>query len=210
MKVASSDLNNENILSEITSALKQGKTIVYPTDTLYGLGVNALDKAAVDKLFRVKKRPPTKPMPVIVRDIAMARRFAYIDSRAEKILNALWPGPITVVLSRKDAMPSIVSGGKSTIGMRIPNNEFTKLLLKNIDFPITSTSANISGKEPLIKINSIIKTFENEKYQPDLIINAGDLPENKPSTVIDLTTSKPKILRVGPVKPEELLKILAI
>lgn len=210
MKVISLNPNDGNILSEITGALKQGKVIVYPTDTLYGLGVNALDKAAVDKLFRVKKRPHTKPMPVIVKDIAMARRFAYIDLRTEKILNALWPGPITMVLSRKDTLPSIVSGGKNTIGMRIPNSEFTKLLMNNVDFPVTSTSANISGKEPLIKINNIIKTFENEKYQPDLIINAGDLPENKPSTVIDLTASKPKILRVGPVKPEELLKILAI
>lgn len=210
MKIISLDISDENILNEIVNTLKQGKVIVYPTDTLYGLGVNALDKAAVDKLFRVKKRPRVKPVSIIIKDIKMARRFAYIDARAEKILNALWPGPITVVLSRKDTLPSIVSGGKNTIGMRIPNSEFTKSLMNQADFPVTSTSVNVSGKELLRKTCEITKVFESEKYQPDLIIDAGVLPEVEASTIIDLTTSKPKILRVGPVKPKELLKILAI
>lgn len=210
MKIISLDISDKNILKEIVSTLKQGKIIVYPTDTLYGLGVNALDKAAVDKLFRVKKRPRVKPMSIIIKDTMMARRVAYIDLRTEKILNVLWPGPVTVVLPRKDIIPSIVSGGKNTIGIRIPNSEFVKTLFSLIDFPITSTSVNIYGKEPLRKADEINEAFENEKYQPDLIIDTGVLPEVEASTIIDLTTSKPKILRVGPVKPEELLKILEI
>lgn len=210
MKILKLDLEDKNLFKEIVEILKQGKIIIYPTDTLYGFGVNVFDKIAIDKLFRIKQRPRTKPMPIIVRNMAMARRVAYIDLRTEKILSALWPGPVTVVLPRKDIIPSIVSGGKNTIGIRIPNSEFVKTLFSLIDFPITSTSVNISGKEPLRKADEINEAFENEKYRPDLIIDASVLPEAKASTVIDLTTSKPKILRVGPVKPEELLKILEI
>lgn len=208
MKVVPLDLQNENLTQEIMDTLKKGRAVVYPTDTLYGFGVNALDKVAVDRLFRIKQRPPTKPMPLVVRDIAMARRFAYIDVRTEKILSAIWPGPTTVVLARKDLLPSIVTGGKDTVGIRIPDHEFIKNIMDRIDFPITSTSVNISGQQSLRKVDDIIKVFENEKYQPDIILNAGYLPESHASTVIDLTTRKPKIIRVGPVKPEELLKIL--
>lgn len=208
MNVVKLDLENKNFLSEIIHALKQGKVIVYPTDTVYGFGAHALDKAAIDKLFRIKKRPLTKPMPIIVRDVSMARRFAYIDSRNEKVLRAVWPGPITVVLSRKDILPSMVTGGKSTVGIRIPDYEFTKVLIEQIDFPITSTSVNISGEKSLNNIDDIARVFEKERYKPDIIIDAGELPGSQSSTVIDLTTSKPKILRVGPVRPEELLKIL--
>lgn len=210
MKIIKFELENENIFQEISESLTNGGAIVYPTDTLYGLGVNALDKVAVDKLFRIKKRPQAKPVPVIVRDIPMAKRFAYIDLGAEKILSAIWPGPVTAVLSRKDLMPSIVSGGKNTIGIRVPNSEFTKRIFETVDFPVTSTSINISGEMPLKNVGDILKTFGNEKYKPDIIIDAGDLPESPASTVIDLTSKKPRILRVGPVGPEELLKILEI
>lgn len=210
MKVLTWNRYDEQIIKEVIEALQQGKIVVYPTDTLYGFGVKVLDKVGVDRLFRLKKRPSTKPMPVIVRDVAMARRFAYIDLRKEKIISALWPGPITVVLPRKDIMPSIVSGGKSTIGLRVPNSEFTRALMEIVDFPITSTSVNFSGEEPLRKVSDITRVFERERYQPHLIVDAGDLPETQASTIIDLTTNKPKILRVGPVKPEELLKILEI
>lgn len=210
MKVLPLDINNNVFWEEIINTLQQGKSIVYPTDTIYGLGVNALDKVAVDRLFRIKRRAESKPMSVIIRDIPMARKFAYVNTRTEKILKAILPGPITVVLSRKDALPSIVSGGKSTIGIRIPSHEFTDGLTRRIDFPLTSTSVNISGEPPLKTIPEIIKLFEAERFQPDIIIDAGEQTDAQPSTVIDLTTSKPKILRVGPVKPEVLLKILEI
>lgn len=210
MKIIKFDASNDNLFKEVIVALKRGEVIVYPTDTVYGLGVNALDKFAVDRLFRMKKRAATKPLSVIVRDIKMARRFSCVNLRAEKILKGIWPGKVTVVLPKKDTMPSMVSGGKDTIGMRIPKHEFTEVLMENIDFPIVSTSVNFSGEPSLRKIGEIVELFRNEKLKPDLILDAGDLPESSASTVIDLTTSKPKVLRVGPARPDELLKILEI
>ncbi|MDF1497870.1 MAG: L-threonylcarbamoyladenylate synthase [Patescibacteria group bacterium] len=196
-------INNRNNLNEIlnnaTRILQNGGVIIYPTDTLYGIGVNALNKNAIEKIFKIKKRDKNKPISIIVKDIKSAKKIAYIDSKVERILNKAWPGPITIILRKKDVLPYILTAGNETIAIRIPDNKFVSALIKNIDFPLTTTSANISGEENLYEVKKIIEKFNKNEIKPDLFINAGNVKNSIPSTIIDLTNTIPKIVRMGVV-----------
>lgn len=212
MKIVKADLNGDFLeaIQEAIAVLKLGGAIVYPTDTLYGLGANALDSFAVEKIFRIKQRAKTKPLPIAVKSIKWAKELAFIYKKEEKILEAVWPGLVTVVLPKRSIVPDILTSGKTNTAIRVIDSPFVDKLLGKFGYPITSTSANISDELPSFKISEIIGRFENSEYKPDLIIDAGDLKESEPSTILDLTGEKPKILRVGPVKPEKLLKFLEI
>ena len=207
MKQIKLDLNNtEEALNNAVKILQDGGVIIYPTDTLYGLGANALNEDAVLKIQKIKKQDKNKPISVIVKDLKMARKIACVDSKVEKILNKIWPGPITVVLRKKDIVPDVLTGNGETVAIRIPDNEFISALMRRIDFPITATSANISGENNLLKSKEIINKFKKAKFAPDLFIDVGDIKNPTASTIIDLTTGIPKILRVGIVGKEEMFE----
>ncbi len=175
-------------------AIKKGKVLVCPTDTVYGLISDATNKAAVKKLFQIKKRKMNKPLPIFVKDIKMAKKLAHINKEQEKFLKKVWPGKVTVVLKRKNHY-QLYRINQKTIGLRIPKHKLISWLLKKTNKPLTGTSANISGKPASTKINEVLRQFKNKKYQPDLIINGGKLPKSRPSKVVDLTGKKIKILR---------------
>ncbi|MCK4592131.1 threonylcarbamoyl-AMP synthase [Candidatus Parcubacteria bacterium] len=208
MKQIKLDLNNKNqiekVLNAVAGILRSGGVIIYPTDTLYGFGANAFDENAILKVQKIKKQDRNKPISVIVKDIKMARKIACIDSKVEKILERIWPGPITVVLRKKDIIPYVLTGNGETIAIRIPDNEFISALMKKIDFPITATSANISGEKNLLKPSEIVEKFKNGKPNPDLFINAGNIKNPIASTIIDLTTPAPKIIRTGIVGKDKI------
>jgi len=207
VKLNLSDKNQiEKIAETAAGIFKKGGVVIYPTDTLYGLGANALDEDAILKIYKIKKRDRNKPLPVIAKDLKMAKKIACVDSRVEKILNKIWPGSITVRLRKKDIISYILAGNGETIAVRIPDNEFISTLMNKIDFPITATSANISGEKNLLKTIEIISEFKSAELKPDLFINAGNVKNPKPSTIVDLTTGVPKVLRVGIVGREEMKK----
>jgi len=194
---------NKKNMNEIITALNNGAVLVLPTDTVYGLVCDAKNKKAVEKIYKIKKRPRSKPLPVFVRDFKMAKELAEIDKEQERILNKKWPGKYTFILKSKCQNPNVKSNPKSktyginkeTIALRIPRYKFLNDLLKKVDKPLAQTSVNISGQPSLNNIKEIIKIFSSQRNQPDLIIDAGNLPKNKPSVIIDLTNSKIKILR---------------
>jgi L-threonylcarbamoyladenylate synthase len=183
-------------IEEAIEAIKKGGTVIIPTDTVYGLTANALDEKAIRRLFLIKERPIDKPFSVFIKDLKMAKRLAYIDNKTEKILRKFWPGQITFILKKKEIVPNLLTADKKTIGLRIPNCLIIKNLFDFLNFPLIGTSANISGKLASGKIKKVIKQFQKKKNQPDLILDAGDLPKAEPSTIIDLTFSIPKILRI--------------
>jgi len=190
------NLSQRNFQETIQKAIwliKNGKVLVCPTDTVYGLVTDATNKKAVERLFKIKKREAKKPVPIFVKDIKMAKEFAFIDKEREKFLKKVWPGKITAVLKKKNK--EIYGVAKKTIALRIPHYKFLNILLKKINLPLTGTSANISGNPSLTKIDDILKEFENKDNQPDLIINVVNLPKSKPSTIINLETQPPEILR---------------
>lgn len=190
---------------EAANVLNRGDAVIFPTDTVYGLAVNVLRLDAIERLFKIKKRPSSKPVPIIIRDIEMAKKYAFIDKKTEKVLNDVWPGPVTIVVEKRKDISETLTGGRRTIGLRIPNCEIIKLLMEKLDYPITATSANFSGEPPLTRSIDIRNIFEKAYPRPSLFLDAGDLEDNLPSTVLDLTGSQPKILRMGPVTKKDLM-----
>ncbi len=199
-------------LKEAVAVLKNGGTIVYPTDTIYGIGCNATDFKAVETIYRIKDRPVTKPLSVIARDMAWVKELAFVPPKLEPILEKLWPGAITVILPKKPVIPSVVSAGGDTVGIRIPDYELIDKLLAKFGYPLISTSANMAGMgdDEAWSAGRIIENFKPRMWQPDLMLNVGDLPKSPASTIIDFSTVKPKIIRIGAVKPRQLEQILKI
>lgn len=186
--------NFAEIIKETTKSIRQGKVIVLPTDTVYGLICDATNKRAVKKLFKIKKRNKKKPLPIFVKDIKLAKKLAFINKKQEKIIRKSWPGKITVILKRKKGQ-ELYGLDKNTIAVRISGHKLINSLFKTANAPLVQSSANISGKLASTKIKEIFAQFKNQKNQPDLIIDAGNLPKSRPSKVIDLTGKKMKILR---------------
>ncbi len=212
MKIISLDLNKDYtpVLLEALHVLKHGGSIVYPTDTVYGLGANACEYSSVDLIFRIKKRPMTKPLPIIAKNMKWVRELAFVPPKLEKKLETIWPGATTIVLPKKKILPAILTSDGPNVGIRIPDFAFTDKLLGKFGYPLTSTMANLLGEDAAGDINSIIESFRGQIWKPDLILDAGKLPQSKPSTLLDLSKIRPKILRVGPSKPEQIMKILDI
>ncbi len=182
-------LGNKNfseVLKKAADAVKGGKILVCPTDTVYGLVCDADNREAVKKLFKIKKRDSGKKVPIFVRDIKAAKKLAYISKKQEEFLKKVWPGKLTAVLKSK-------KGG--TIGLRTSDYKLISQLLKESGKSLTGTSANISGKPATGEIKKVVEQFDNQNNQPDLVIDAGNLPKSKTSTVINLIVWPPKILR---------------
>ncbi len=191
-------------IKKATACVKRGEVLVCPTDTVYGLVTDATNERAVERLFKIKKRNLRKHIPIFIKDFKMAKKFSYINREQEEFLKKVWPGKVTVVLKRKKSKIKIYGAGEDTIALRIPDYRFLNILLKKINRSLTGTSANISGKPPSTKVKEVLKQFENDKIQPDLILDAGNLLKSLPSTIISLVGDKPKILRRGAVKFKKL------
>ena len=201
---------SEEAIIEAAKIVLAGGTVVFPTDTVYGLGCDATNENAIKKIFKIKSRAENKPLSVIVRDIEMAKKVAFVDRRLERALNLIWPGSVTVILSRRYKLPEILTAGKPTIGLRIPDYKLTHLLSENMGRPYVATSANLTNESATTKISQVLKYFEKSYAKPDLVLDAGDLKFSEPSTVLDLTVPKPKIVRIGPVDKKKLLEILSV
>jgi len=176
-------------LRKARKALQQGEVIIYPTDTLYGLGADIFNKEAVKKVFRIKGREFKSPLSVMVSSLKEIKDLAWVNKEQEKLMSALLPGPFTFILKKKTKVSKILTGGKKTIGVRIPNSKICQKLSKN--FPITTTSANISGFQSSLSIKKIIKEFSQQVN----ILLKGDGLTGKPSIIVDLTEKPFKFFR---------------
>lgn len=179
--------NFSEIITEVARLIKSGGIVVCPTDTVYGLICDPTNRQAMERLFRIKQRPKSKPIPVFVSNMEMAKKLAEINQKQERFLRRAWPGAVTVVLKSKN-------GGK-TIGIRIPRHGLILEIIEKLGHPLAETSANISSEPSTTKIREVLKYFKGRKCQPDLILDGGNLKLANPSKVIDLTGSRPIILR---------------
>lgn len=186
--------NLKELTKKVCRCIKKGKVVICPTDTVYGFICNAKDKKAVTKVFTIKKREKEKPFPVFIADIKATKKLAKIDKQKEDFLKKIWPGKITVVLKR-EKNSKLFGIEKNTIALRIPKHDLLQSVLKKTKLPLVQTSVNISGEPFLKNPKTIIEKFNKQKIKPDLIIDGGILKKSKPSTIIDLTTDPPKILR---------------
>lgn len=191
------------ILDAVESVIMSGGVVVLPTDTVYGMVGDACKHAAVQKMYQLKHRPRKKALPVFVRNIAMARTYAYISDTKVKFLERVWPGPVTVIFHHKDKFPKLLSAGADTIAMRMPDNQLILDLIEKIGRPLAQTSANISGHPPAYSVEEIKNYFLYENLEPDLAVDSGEIT-GTPSTIIDFTRQMPLVLRAGLLTKDEL------
>jgi L-threonylcarbamoyladenylate synthase len=187
--------------------LQAGGVILFPTDTLYGLGADALSDAAVMKIFSVKGRNVGKRMHSIVSDIAMAREYGVVPPIVETLSQELPKGKITFIVKKRDFESGIMNG-PDTFGFRIPDHEFCIELLHAFGRPITATSANMAGMPPANDVDSILAQLGSVTI--DMVIDAGTLPARAPSTVLDVSADLPRVLREGAVAASEIARFTPI
>ena len=195
-------------LERAVAVLRRGGTAVFPTDTLYGLGCNALDPTAVGRVFDIKHRSYVKALPMLVRDLSWARELAYITPEQERLIAQFWPGRVTFILPRRPIVPAVMAGGGTTVGIRAPDYPFLQVLLRHLGYPMAGTAANRTGAEPTNEATRIADEFSQAAPQPDIVIDAGALPDSLPSTVVDLSGRVVRILRQGAVRADKILALV--
>lgn len=189
-----------NDVSNAIKALENGDVIVYPTDTLYALGADIYNEDTLKKVFKIKKRPFTRPLPVAVSDFDGIDKIAYTNDQVRRIANRFLPGPLALVLKKKDSVPNIVTSDLDKIAIRIPKNDIALDLLSEFG-PLTATSANIHSEKTPYVIKDIMMQFSTE-ISVYLDYNRLD---GEPSTIVDLTSKKPIFVRKGPITEKEIL-----
>lgn len=193
--------NTEEILVKTLSILRSGGLVIFPSDTVYGALVDATDERAVKKLIEFKNRPPGKAISVFVSDFEMLNNQVFFEIDEGITLRKILPGPFTVVLKSKHKVNNLLESEKGTLGVRIPKYPLIVDLARRFGKPISATSANLGGKPPHYSAETLLNELpEKKKRLIDLVIDAGKLPKNKPSTIVDMSTSDIKILRRGDVE----------
>ena len=182
--------------------IKNGGIVVFPTETVYGIGTNGLDKEAVERLYKIKERPLNKPISLLVSDYEMIEKVVKdINELEYKIMKKFFPGPLTIILNKKDIVPDIVTSRGSTVGIRMPEEEITRKLIEYAGVPIAAPSANISGKPSGIDLQEIIKEFGDKVY---CYIDGGKSKIGIGSTIVKVENNTIKILREGSISKKEI------
>ena len=182
---------DRDLIGEAIEIMAGGGVILYPTDTVYGLGANIFNNDAVERIYEIKKRDQSKPLSVLVQNTESLELIADLNRSSREIINKWLPGPFTFILNKKNVVSPYVSAS-SKVGVRIPDYKIARALASL--FPITTTSANLTNECTLSNPQDILHQIGNDI---DLVIDVGDLGDAKPSTVIDLSSSKPTLVRNG-------------
>lgn len=192
MKILKTTIDNfdERMINEAINVLADGGIVLYPTDTIYGLGANIFDNKAVKKVFEIKQRSLLKPLSILVSDVDAIDLVAKVSIHQKKLIDQYLPGPYTFILKKRTIVPRVVTSGSTFVGVRVPDNEIACRLASI--FPITTTSANLSDEEVLTNPKDILDQLDCEV---DLVIDVGDLESNQASKIIDLSNSNPRIIR---------------
>jgi L-threonylcarbamoyladenylate synthase len=189
--------------SKALQTLRAGGLIIYPTDTLYALGADIYNKAAVRNVFAIKKRPYSIPLPVAVASVPVLETIAYMNPAAYRICKRFFPGTLTIILKKKPTVPEIVTAGQDTIAIRIPNSPLALELLSGFG-PLTVTSANLHHEKTL----GVISDIRMQLGTPNILGLDDGILSGQPSTILDLSHSPPKVIRKGCITESELLDVI--
>ena len=203
------DLKNEKELEKLKEPAKvinDGGIVVFPTETVYGIGTNGLDEKAVKRLYEVKKRPIEKPISLLVSNMEMVKQIAKdITEKEYKIMEQFFPGPLTIILKKKETVPDIITAGKGTVGVRMPSGEIARKLVEYANVPIAAPSANLSGEPSGTNIKNIIKSFDGKV---DYFIDGGESQIGIASTIVQVIDGELHILREGNITKEQIEKLI--
>jgi tRNA threonylcarbamoyl adenosine modification protein (Sua5/YciO/YrdC/YwlC family) len=189
----SPDYPSERRLQQAITVLRDGGLVIYPTDTVYGLGCNLLSKKGVERIYQIKGNDKRKLLSFICPDLKEISQYALVSNPAYKIMKRLTPGPYTFILEASRLVPKILLERRKTVGIRVPDHPISQRLLQGLGKPIISTSATMANQSYLQDIDAICEIFE---HRVDVIIDSG-LGSIEPSSIIDLTGDQPQIVRVG-------------
>lgn len=197
---------NDATIIEIAAALKDGKLVIFPTDTVYGIGTNAYNKEACEKIYEVKGRPKNKPLSVLISNISMLREMVdYISPAEQKLMDTFWPGPLTMKFKKKEGiLPEVISAGDEYIRVRLINDGFLHGIIQTAGVPIVAPSANLSGSMTGTKIKNIMNELGGKV---DYILDCGDIDNDTVSTIAQVEDEKILVIREGKIKKEQLAKI---
>ncbi|MDD5428441.1 MAG: L-threonylcarbamoyladenylate synthase [Candidatus Omnitrophica bacterium] len=188
---------DEKMISRAAEVIRAGGLVAFPTETVYGLGVNALDDKAIELLCAVKNRPQGKPFTMHIADTAWIEKAGCeVTKEADRLIKKYWPGPLTLILNCK-------RGGK--IGFRMPDNAVALSLIKNAGVPVAAPSANVSGDIPPVRAEDVLKQLDGKI---DILLDSGPAKVGVESTVVDMSVTPPVILREGAIKEKEILKTI--
>lgn len=187
------------LIYEVIEVLRRGGLVIYPTDTVYGLGADAENENAVRKVYEVKGRPEEKRLTIAVSDTKMLEEYALLDDITRELLRKFLPGKVTFVLKKTARVLDLVN--PEAIGVRIPNLPIILEIIREFGRAITATSANLSGRPPKLDPDDVVR-----EIRADLLLDHGVLPRSRPSTVVDLTRGEPILIREGDVPFEVILR----
>ncbi len=208
MEIAHLDKGLGECVLKASGVLRRGGVLIYPTDTLYGLGADALSDEAVARVYEIKGRDEGKPMHAVFSDMRAVEEYAVVNEAARRLADEFLPGPLTLVLKKRPGLNSGIVKGIETIGIRIPDNDFCLELARTYGRPYTATSANRSGQVPEISMEKIQKQLGESGELVDLAIEAPVFPMRPPTTVVNLITGAPVILREGAISSAEIFNVM--
>ena len=198
--------NFHKIISHAVSILKEGGVVAFPTDTVYGIGANAFNRDAVEKIYIAKRRPKDKPLPVLVASKADVMKIsACLHPCFEKLTAKFWPGALTLVVKANDSLPVEVTAGRKSVGVRMPDNRIALSLIEKFGSPLATTSANFSGEREALSAEEVQNSIGDEI---DLILDGGPTTIGIVSTVLDISTTPFVIHRKGKITVEQLSELL--
>ena len=195
-------------IQQVSQLLLDGEVVAIPTETVYGLAADALNPAAVQKIYEIKGRPVHNPLIIHVQSSLSAERFVHMNPSARKLIHAFWPGPLTLVLPKKECIPDIVTAGLPTVGIRCPRHPAMLAILQQIDRPVAAPSANPSNYISPTRVEHVTQHLQGRlKYA----IDGGPCEAGLESTIIDLSEEDcPKLLRPGPINKAEIESVLGV
>lgn len=186
--------------------IRQGELVAIPTETVYGLGADGLNEAAVAKIFEAKGRPQDNPLILHIWDAEQMEQFCHdIPKAAYDLAKAFWPGPLTMVLPARDIVPKRTTGGLNTVALRCPDNAVTREIIRLSGVPIAAPSANLSGKPSTTTAQHVLHDHDGKIAG---VVDGGPCRVGVESTIVDLTEDRPRLLRPGGITPEQLLAVL--
>lgn len=196
-----------NNIEQARHVLGQGGIILHPTETCYGFACDATNPMAVSKLYELKKMSLNKPSSVMIAGLEAAVKYGEFSDLAQALAKQYWPGPLTLVVSRKN-LPNFLNPGASTVGLRVPSHSWTLELLQMCPFPVITTSANVSGQPQAYEVSEVLSqledAFDSSDIRPDFVVDMGKIPSQKPSTIVEVRGESFKIIREGPISGLEI------
>lgn len=191
-------LQQEGVIDEARKVLKMGGVVMHPTETCYGLAVDVGSEVALAKLYKLKGRDAGKPVSIMVADLEMAKKYGEFSEKAFGLAKKYWPGPLTLVVPRNKNLPENFNKGQEFVGIRCPDHEFSRELIRAFGSPLTTTSANLSGESPLYEAK--VEIFCDLASGIDLVVDAGEIPLNRPSTIVKVVGGRVEMIREGDIR----------